>query len=281
MNEVTEKLVNNPEIILYVLAGVFLALIVVAVINMLKRIYDFFVCKFNAFKQSTHEFLAESPVSNLLKKKDRINITCSMIRDRFLSVRKLIVSEHSYQTDASMEHNEPVLRFWSSTKKMTVMLNGHITCGFDLCKMRLTGNGRNSFGIELPEPEIFSHEIDSRIIYSEDGWFNKVTPYDLKELEKQEKLKYETENRQSICEKAKEEMRQFAFEVMNRIPVSYTLRIGDELVDYADNRRMIPSENTREIRYIGFAPSARSHQRRDVLSQYGGDSQCLISRELY
>jgi len=265
MTEIMDKLMNNPEIILYVLTGIVLAVTVLTVISALKKIYNFLVCKFNALKKSTHEFLTDSPVSNFLKKKDRINITCSMIRDRFLSVRKLIVSEHSYLTDAAMEHNEPVLRFWASTKKMTVMLNGRITCGFDLSKMRLTGHGRNSFSIELPEPEIFSHEVDSRVIHREDGWFNKVTPNDLIELEKQEKLKYETENHQLICEKAKEEMKQFALEVMNPIPAAYTLRIGDELIDCEDNRRMIPYENTNEIKYLGFSPSVSRRKEDKIL----------------
>jgi len=174
----------------------------------------------------------------LVKKRVEPKVSVSNVKNRIMSHNSKIVEEHSYLNSGDFEDKKEVLWFFNSCKSMKVMYHGSIKYGLNLEKMMIREEGLNTFSIELPDPELFSHVINNtQILSSEDGYFNKITEADRNKLMLEKKAEYEAGILDSLfkkaCRKAVDSVRM----TLDALPVAYKIRLKGVLRASANNRK--------------------------------------------
>ncbi|MBQ5337145.1 MAG: DUF4230 domain-containing protein, partial [Oscillospiraceae bacterium] len=165
-------------------------------------------------------------------------VSVSSVRGRILSRNRKIVEEHQYLNSAGFEDKKEVLWFFNSCKSMKVMYHGCIRCGLDLEKIVIREEGLNTFSIELPDPELFSHVINNtQILSSEDGYFNKITEADRTKLMFEKKAEYESGVVDSLFKDACRKAVDSVSMTLDALPVAYTIRVKGVPCASGNNRR--------------------------------------------
>lgn len=174
----------------------------------------------------------------LVKKRIEPRVSLSNVKSRILSHNRKIVEEHSYLNSADFEDKKEVLWFFNSCKSMEIMYHGCIKCGLKLEKMVIREEGLNTFSIDLPNPELFSHVIkNTQVLSSEDGYFNKITEADCTKLMLEKKAEYEDGVIDSLFKDACLKAVDSVSMTLDALPVAYTIRVKGVPCASANNRR--------------------------------------------
>lgn len=150
-------------------------------------------------------------------------VNCTIISNRLRDTVKLVTIEEDY-------FNKMVLdEYWLfSRKMMKVLYHGHITCGFDMTKVRVENTADGLFNIIIPRPEILSNEILERdVLFIKNGWWNIVTDKDRDKLETRGKQEFAQGKYQEFYNDSLRHITSFINRIMDSMPnrISYTLRV--------------------------------------------------------